>query len=78
MLAFMPRISGHSRINPATLRGLRERAGLTLRDLEAESGVHFSFISQIESGDRKASPKTIRKLSVALGVDFDDLIGGDE
>lgn len=50
------------------LRQLRKAKGLRIRQLEPLTGLSNSFLSQIETGARSASPDTIRKLSAALGV----------
>jgi transcriptional regulator with XRE-family HTH domain len=51
-----------------TLVALRERKAMSQRDLAIASGVAYSTISNIESGKRKASFVTRRKLAAALGV----------
>lgn len=53
------------------LRGLREKANLTMRKLDALSGVSHSYISQIERGERGIpSPEILRKLAEPLGVSY--------
>ena len=51
------------------LKELRIEKGFTVRKLEELSGVSHNTIARIESG-RKAEPLTIRKLAIALGVDW--------
>lgn len=62
------------------LRELRRRRVLTLRDLEAHSGVAYNTIWRLENGKGGAQPRTIRKLAAALGVEPEELImvGGDD
>ena len=59
----------------STLKRLRQRAGLSVRDLEADSGVARSIISRIESGEyQNTRPATIGRLSAALKVDASELM----
>jgi transcriptional regulator with XRE-family HTH domain len=44
----------------------RHELSLTRRDLAAASGVSYSYVSQIETGDRDPSLKTMRKLADIL------------
>jgi transcriptional regulator with XRE-family HTH domain len=55
------------------LAELRESRALTLRQLAQTSGVDANTINQIELGNRKARPSTIRKLASALGVSVEEL-----
>jgi transcriptional regulator with XRE-family HTH domain len=50
------------------LKLVREDQGWSQRDLAARSGVAPNTISQLERGERKAMPSTVRKLADALGV----------
>lgn len=52
----------------------REYRGLSQRALAAQAGLNFAYLSQIETGARKGTVKTMKKLAQALGVDLDDLI----
>jgi DNA-binding XRE family transcriptional regulator len=52
----------------------REYRGITQKELEAASGVDQGYIAQIEKGKKTGSVETLKKLSVALNVDIDDLI----
>ena len=60
------------------LAELRERRGLTLRELSKTSGVSPDAINQIELGHRKARPSTLRKLARALEVDIKDFFKDEE
>jgi transcriptional regulator with XRE-family HTH domain len=51
------------------LKPIREGQGWSQRTLAARSGVAQNTISQLERGERKAMPSTVRKLAEALGVD---------
>jgi transcriptional regulator with XRE-family HTH domain len=44
----------------------REKAGLTKTELAQRMGVSLSLISQIESGDRNATPAMLLRLAEAL------------
>ena len=57
------------------LRELRERRGLTIRQLEMLSGVSNSYISQIENGKKEIpSAKILKKLADPLRVSIEDLV----
>jgi transcriptional regulator with XRE-family HTH domain len=58
------------------LKGLREEAGLTQRELAAKAEVSLSIVFQIEQGAKK-DPRisTLVALAEALGVSMDELIG---
>ena len=56
------------------LRTLRQQKVLTLRELEARSGVAYNTIWHLENGKRGAQPRTLRKLADALGVDPGELV----
>ncbi|MCA1729348.1 MAG: helix-turn-helix transcriptional regulator, partial [Actinobacteria bacterium] len=51
-----------------TLKALREQQQLSQRALAEKSGVAHDTIGQLERGERKARPSTIRKLADALNV----------
>jgi DNA-binding XRE family transcriptional regulator len=52
----------------------REYRGLTQRALATQAGLNFAYLSQIETGARKGTTATLKKLAEVLGVDLDDLI----
>jgi transcriptional regulator with XRE-family HTH domain len=53
----------------ATLRELRVRRLLSIRALATQAGVTPLTVQLIEAGRRVPQPKTIRKLSDALGIE---------
>lgn len=57
------------------LRRERQRHGLSMRELEAKSGVSKNTISGLESGERAAQGRTVRRLAETLGVDIERLVG---
>lgn len=61
-------------LNPATLTALRIMAGLSQAELSRRSGVSQGHISELESGAKKASPKTIKALATALSVPIPALV----
>lgn len=65
-------------LNPATLMALRVLAGLSQAELARRSGVSQGHISELEKGDKKASPATIKKLADALAVPMPALISVDD
>ncbi len=56
-------------IDGSELRQARKRKALSQRDLSKISGVAQATIAQLERGERKARPTTLRKLSRALEVE---------
>jgi excisionase family DNA binding protein len=59
------------------LRALCEAAGLSQLQLEAASGVTHEAISNLERGQRSASPETVRQLAQALRVPPERFVGHD-
>jgi transcriptional regulator with XRE-family HTH domain len=58
----------------ARLRALRQSAGVAQRDLAARVGVHFTYLSKVESSAMPPpAAATIARLAAALGADADDL-----
>ncbi len=63
----------------AKVRALRERQGLTLRDLEqrterAGDRIHFSILCHYEAGRRGPNPPRLKVLANALNCTIDDLL----
>lgn len=57
------------------LRELRKQKGLSQEDLAFKSGLHRTYISDIERGSRNVSLKNIEKIAKALGLKPQDLLG---
>ena len=55
------------------LRRVRERLGVSVRELAAKSGVSADSISNFEELRSMASSRTARRLAEALGVREEDL-----
>lgn len=67
-----------SKINPVTLRVLRERSGYSLRELADRTGLSFGYLADIESGRRKPPYTTTQKIADGLGVPVASLIIPEE
>ena len=52
----------------------RKNLGMTQEELGESTGLHPSFIGQIESGVKKSSLKTLAQLARGLGVRLGDLL----
>lgn len=57
------------------VRVWRERRAMTAKALAAAADVDPAYLSQIETGKKPGSIKTLRSLARALAVDLDDLAG---
>ena len=58
------------------LRAVRKERGWTLRFLAAKAGVHWTYLGQVERGERNVSLLTILRLAKALGIDAGVLLKG--
>lgn len=58
-------------INGAAVREIRALLGITQPDLAARCGITQPSLSNIERGERNASPKVVRALADQLGVSLD-------
>lgn len=58
------------------VRKRRKELDWTQEKLAAESGLHTTYISSIECGDRNVSLINILKIAKALGVQSSDLLKG--
>jgi transcriptional regulator with XRE-family HTH domain len=57
-------------LNPAALRAIRERSGLSVTALAALAGIKQSHLSNIEAGRRRASAEVGVALARALKIDL--------
>jgi len=55
-------------LNRVALTSFRVLNGYSQAELARQSGVSQGHISELERGDKKASPKTIKKLAAALAI----------
>jgi len=58
------------------LRGLREKKGVTLKDVEVGTGITNAYISQLETGARKRlpAPDKLKKLATYFNVTLKELL----
>lgn len=56
------------------LRSVRLEAGLTQVDVARNLGVHQSYVSKYESGERRLDVIELRAIGIALGVPIATLI----
>lgn len=56
------------------VRALRKKAGMTQEALAHASGLHWTYVSQIERGTRNLSLKNILRLAEGLGVEPAQLV----
>ncbi|MFC2020268.1 helix-turn-helix domain-containing protein [Chloroflexota bacterium] len=60
----------------SNLRRLRELRALSQRELAARAKLSVTTVNRIETGQRKAMPRTVRKLAEALGVTPEEFLTG--
>ena len=60
------------------LRQYRTRAGASQHELAARSGVHSTYISNIERGQRNPGLGTLQRLAEALAVPASELVRAAE
>jgi DNA-binding Xre family transcriptional regulator len=56
------------------VRVWREHRGLSLRELGRRTGISPQLLSEIESGKKEGSLRSLRAIARELGVDLDDLV----
>jgi transcriptional regulator with XRE-family HTH domain len=56
------------------MAALRKDAGLTQEALAEAAGLHWTYIGQVERGERNPTYKSLLKLAKGLGVDPTDLM----
>jgi transcriptional regulator with XRE-family HTH domain len=59
------------------LRSLRLERGLSQEEVAHRAGVHVTYLSGIERGNRNPSLRNIRRLALALGVSAGELFAFD-
>lgn len=58
------------------VRAGRHRLGLTLRALASKAGIHWTYLGQVERGERNVSLHTILAIARALGIGGEVLLRG--
>lgn len=58
------------------VRALRQNAGLTQESLADQSDLHWSYVGQIERGERNLTYKNLLRLARGLGVSASELTPG--
>lgn len=58
------------------LRARREKLGWSQMALADEVGLHFTYVSSVERGERNISLQNIVRLAAALGIDPAVLVKG--
>jgi transcriptional regulator with XRE-family HTH domain len=54
----------------ATVRKYRERAGLSLRALATQAGIHHSYLARLENGDNdRPTPEILQSIAAALEIE---------
>lgn len=57
------------------LKFVRQKRGLTLRELAKKTGISYSLLQQIESGKRNLTPTNAKILSTIIGHTYEEWIG---
>ena len=61
-------------VDGARLRWIRQRRGLSMRELGKKATVHPVTVRRLEKGRRSAQLETVRKLAGALEVEVEELL----
>jgi transcriptional regulator with XRE-family HTH domain len=62
------------RPNGTRIRELRSEHDLSLRALQAKTGIHRSYLSRLEASQiKRPDPERLRAVALALAVDIDDI-----
>jgi repressor LexA len=60
---------------PNNIRELRNKKGLTMRELADRMGIHHTTIAKLERSERRLSMDWVEKIAKALEVSINELIG---
>ncbi|SDM47717.1 DNA-binding transcriptional regulator, XRE-family HTH domain [Streptomyces sp. cf386] len=60
--------------DPNRLRRRRIEAGLNKRELAAGAGIHPSYVTWLERGERNASPRVLMRIARTLRCQIADLM----
>ena len=56
------------------VKAIREKSGLSLRELAAKAHMSFTYLSNVENGKADPSLSTLKRIAKALKVKVADLI----
>ncbi len=60
------------------LRAYRQRMGLTQEELAEKAGVHYTYIGQVERGEKNLTISSLEKISHSLDISISVLFEGIE
>jgi transcriptional regulator with XRE-family HTH domain len=60
------------------LKKFRLEKGLSQEELAHECGLHRTYVSSVERGERNISVDNMEKLAIALGVSLRELISSND
>jgi transcriptional regulator with XRE-family HTH domain len=69
-------VSDATRVLGERVRERRQALGLSQEALADQAGVHWTFLGQVERGQRNLSLHNLLKLAAGLGVDPGELVRG--
>ncbi len=72
----MPTPTPSLRLFGERVRASRQERGLTQEALGAQAGLHWTYVGQVERGQRNLSLHNLLKISQALGIDPGQLVSG--
>ena len=71
-----PPLSPVTRVFGDRVRAIREAKGLSQEGLAERAGLHWTYIGQVERGQRNLSLHNILKIASGLDVDAGELVRG--
>jgi transcriptional regulator with XRE-family HTH domain len=71
-------LSDATRVLGERVRAQRELLGLSQEALADQAGVHWTFLGQVERGQRNLSLHNLLKIAAGIGVDPSELVRGLE
>jgi transcriptional regulator with XRE-family HTH domain len=69
-------ISDAARVLGERIRGRRHELGLSQEAMAAQIGIHWTFLGQVERGQRNLNLHNLVKLAAGLGLDPAELVRG--
>jgi transcriptional regulator with XRE-family HTH domain len=65
-----------ARILGARIRARRAELGISQEGLDARTGVHWSYLGQVERGQRNPSLRNLLRIAAGLEIDLAELVRG--